>query len=63
MTVTKIVQHKHCIFCGRAITVEDDFCAEECKTLYDEKIAKRKQTLYLWMGAGLILAVFVMIGG
>ena len=27
----KILQHKHCQICGRAVPVSEDFCSDECK--------------------------------
>ena len=58
---TKIPQHKHCILCGRAVQVDEDYCGDECKNLYDQRTAKRKQTLYFYMAAAFIVIVFVLI--
>jgi len=58
---TKIPQHKHCILCGRAVQVDEDYCGDECKNLYDQRMAKRKQTLYFYMAAAFIIILFVLI--
>ncbi|HID71574.1 MAG TPA: DUF2116 family Zn-ribbon domain-containing protein [Thermoplasmata archaeon] len=65
MPAAKIPQHKHCLICGRAVQVDEEFCGEECKNLYDQRMAKRKQTLYFYL-AGFILVVlfmFMSLGG
>ncbi len=48
MSQAQIVQHKHCISCGRAIQVDESFCADECKTLYDQRQQKKLRNLYVY---------------
>jgi predicted nucleic acid-binding Zn ribbon protein len=61
----KLLQHKHCITCGKAVLVTEEYCSEECERSHSELLRKkRKQLLFLWMGAVavLILAVVLSFG-
>ncbi len=57
----KLLQHKHCINCGKAIPLKEEYCSEACTTEHRELIRrKRRQLLILWVGAvSIIVLVFV----
>ncbi len=58
----KLLQHKHCVTCGKAITVSQDFCSEECETDHRQLLSKkRRQLLFLWVGAVAILIIVAFI--
>jgi len=64
--VEKVLQHKHCQICGRAITVDDTFCSAECENRYNHYVKKQKRSNYLMMGllgAMIVIAVVFMILG
>lgn len=54
----KILQHKHCPICGRAILTEEEYCGDKCKNDFESMIRKRKILMYLMYGA---IFLFVMI--
>jgi len=58
-TTSKIPQHKHCPVCGRATQVDEEFCGTDCKGLYDQRVAKKKQTLYLYIGAMIFMVAML----
>jgi predicted nucleic acid-binding Zn ribbon protein len=61
----KLLQHKHCIACGKAVLVTEEYCSEECERSHVELLGKKKrQILFLWLGAAavLILAVVLSLG-
>lgn len=54
----KLLQHKHCVSCGKAVPASQDFCSEECTEKHRAVISKkRRQLLILWIGA---MAVIVL---
>lgn len=58
----KLLQHKHCITCGKAINVTEDFCSEECETNHRLLLSKkRRQLLYLWIGAAAVLVIVAIL--
>jgi predicted nucleic acid-binding Zn ribbon protein len=57
----KLLQHKHCSVCGKAIQLEDEFCSDECKNKYEQYMKKRKQ-MNLVMYAMIALLAVVLIG-
>ncbi len=58
----KLLQHKHCITCGKAIPLKEEFCSEECKTSHTLVMGrKRRQLLFLWVGAVAILIIAVVL--
>jgi len=64
--VEKVLQHKHCQVCGRAIPVDEIFCSLECEKKYNQYVKKQKRSNYLMMGvlaAMVVGAVILMLTG
>ncbi len=58
----KLLQHKHCITCDKAIPVTEEFCSEECKTSHRLILTRKKrQLLLLWIGAMAVLLIAVVL--
>ncbi len=58
----KLLQHKHCITCGKAITISEEFCSEECETNHRLLLGKkRRQLIYLWIGAVAVLIIVAVL--
>jgi len=53
--VEKIVQHKHCQICGKAIPLKEKFCSEECEQKFNEIVKKRKILIYILYGAVVLM--------
>lgn len=57
----RLVQHKHCLTCGRAISAREEYCSEECEA---ERIStlrkKKKQLLILYIGSVIVLLLAVI---
>lgn len=49
----KLLQHKHCRQCGRAISADDKYCDQSCKDAYN-KDQRGKLTQYI---------ILIIIGG
>ena len=59
----KIVDHRHCMTCGRAIPPDKKFCSDECRRRYEEaRMRERRMRKMLWIiYAVMIGALLVMI--
>ena len=63
MPIERIVQHKHCIQCGKAIPLDEKFCSEKCKMEYEALLKRKKMTLiinYLLMGFFIIILILML---
>ena len=45
----KLLQHKHCRFCDKAILPDLTFCGDECQTKHREMMRKKRNQLLLLM--------------
>jgi len=57
MPVERIVQHRHCIQCGKAIPPGEKFCSERCKEEYEALVEHRKRLYIIF----LLLAALTII--
>lgn len=55
----KLLQHRHCQVCSKAIPMSEEFCSEECKVEFEAMVKKRKNYIYLIYGT-MILIIAVM---
>jgi len=53
----KILQHRHCQVCGKAIKAKEEMCSERCKKEWESTV-KRKR---LWLMAYGLMAAFVIV--
>ena len=59
----KLLQHKHCRNCGKAMLPENEFCGESCKSQYVAVLKKkRKQLLMLFMFAMAMMLFALFVG-
>lgn len=62
MAVERIVQHKHCVECGRAVPTDKKFCAPQCETDYTTRLKKKNMVLLLNYGIiGILLLVLIFV--
>ncbi len=59
----KILQHKHCNICGKAIPVDETFCSDECKEKWNAMVKKRKMMMYIMYGMILVFIVLILFSG
>ena len=53
----KLVDHRHCRICGKAIPPKEEFCSPECREKFEEAREKEKKAKrMLWIFYGLIMA-------
>lgn len=46
MTVDRIIQHKHCTNCGRAMPPEKKYCSDRCETEFVTLQRNKRKALY-----------------
>jgi predicted nucleic acid-binding Zn ribbon protein len=58
----KLLQHKHCRQCGKAVSSEDKYCDQGCKDSYNkDQRSKLTQYIILLIVGGVIIAVTVFM--
>ena len=60
MAADRVVQHKHCITCGRAVPTDLQYCSEKCETEFASLQSRKQKVLYVTYGL-MIFFVIVLI--
>ena len=60
----KLLQHKHCRYCEKAITLKEDYCGKDCKLQHQTMMKKKRNQLYILMAIamGIMLMTLFMSG-
>lgn len=58
----KLLQHRHCQVCSKAIPIKEEYCSEECKVEFEALVKKRRSYVYIMYGM-IVLIIVVMILG
>ena len=57
----KLLQHRHCHVCSKAIPLSEEVCSEECGAEFAALVKKRKSYIYIMYGMiGLIILVMIL---
>jgi predicted nucleic acid-binding Zn ribbon protein len=59
--VERLVQHKHCMGCGRAIPAKDVFCTEDCEDEHKRTLRRKKNQLLLLYISSIVILVLVLL--
>jgi predicted nucleic acid-binding Zn ribbon protein len=63
----RIVDHRHCRICGRAIPPDKEICSEECMQVQAKIEARQKHTrkmlLILYVVIFLVFLIMLLLGG
>ncbi|MFQ6106912.1 MAG: DUF2116 family Zn-ribbon domain-containing protein [Thermoplasmata archaeon] len=60
--VERLVQHRHCRECGRAISASDVFCSKDCENEHRRRLRKKKnQLLLLYLGSIIVVIVVLLL--
>ncbi len=61
----KIIDHRHCKVCGKAIPPNQEFCSEKCRKAYEdaERRQKRMKNIFLLVYAVIFIVLFLLIAG
>jgi len=58
----KLLQHRHCKECGKAILLDKRYCSEECEKKHGDLIQKRKkQLLLLYFGSFIVFIIVILL--
>lgn len=60
--VERIIQHKHCSICGKAIPAEEEYCSENCKERFEAIQKKKKNLMYIMYGLMFFLLILLFFG-
>ena len=56
----KLLQHKHCQICYKAIPISEEFCSEACTEEFNQILKKRRNTQLLFY-ASMVILIFIMV--
>jgi len=58
----KIVDHRHCMTCGKAIPPDKEFCSEECRKKY-ERVRTREERVkkILWIMYAVMIGSLLIV--
>lgn len=57
----RLVQHKHCPVCGKAMSVDKKACSPECEASHEAIIREKKRTMYLFYGVAIVMVVLLAL--
>ena len=58
----KLLQHRHCRECGRAILLTEKYCSEECEKNHKTLVQnKKRQLLLLYFGSFIVFIVIILL--
>jgi predicted nucleic acid-binding Zn ribbon protein len=53
----RLVQHKHCPVCGKAMSADKETCSDECTVSRQNQLREKKRTLYFFYFSIVVLAI------
>ncbi len=57
----KLLQHKHCRLCSKAILPDLDFCDEECRNQHREMLRKKRNQLLMLMAFAIGMMLMTLL--
>ena len=57
----KLLQHKHCRQCSKAILPDQLFCDESCETQHREIMRKKRNQLLMLMAFAIIMMLITLV--
>ena len=57
----KLLQHRHCQVCSKAIPMSEEYCSEECKTEFEAMVKKRKSYVYIIYALMIFMLVILFL--
>ncbi|UCC92686.1 MAG: DUF2116 family Zn-ribbon domain-containing protein [Thermoplasmata archaeon] len=57
----RLVQHKHCPVCGKAMSADKETCSDECAVTRQAQIQEKKRTRNMFYFSIAILAVVLAL--
>ena len=57
----KLLQHRHCQICSKAIPLSEELCSEECKLELENLIKKKRSMMYLLYGSMIFMIVILLL--
>jgi len=57
----KLLQHKHCRFCQKAILPDSTFCDDKCEGQHKDMMRKKRNQLLLLMAFAIIMMLVTLV--
>ncbi|MCS7126659.1 MAG: DUF2116 family Zn-ribbon domain-containing protein [Aigarchaeota archaeon] len=58
----KIVDHRHCKICARAIPPDEEFCSDKCRQVFEDYKKKEKRgRLLFYVIYGILMVALLML--
>ena len=57
----RLVQHKHCPVCMKAMSTDKDTCSEDCAVRRKAQVRERKRTMYLFYFSMVVLVIVLAL--
>lgn len=55
----RLVQHKHCPICGKAMSADRKTCSDECEVRHEAVMREKKRTMYMYYAVALLMVVLL----
>ena len=60
-SIQQIVQHKHCINCGRAQPPDKQYCSDKCDEEFQKLQKNKKKVLYITYGMMIFFIIILIL--
>ena len=57
----RLVQHKHCPVCGRAMSADKKTCSDDCEVRHEAIIREKKRTMYMFYAVAIFIVVLLAV--
>ncbi len=57
----KLLQHRHCQVCSKAIPISEEYCSDECNIEFSKLVKKRKGLVYIMYGMIVVIIVAMIL--
>lgn len=61
MAKSSIVQHKHCVHCGKVCGPDKDTCSQDCEAEFNKKVRKKKMYYYIWLASVTVFLAIIVV--
>jgi len=58
---SSVPSHRHCIVCGKSVSVDKDICSDECNKTLDSRRKSQKRSTWIFMGVLGAMAVVWLV--
>ena len=56
-----VPSHKHCVICGKSISIDKEFCSQKCEEDYSRIVKRRKRSNYLMIALLVVMMAILFV--